>query len=119
MKQIGLKLSVAIAAFVIGIAGISFWLSIPVPSNNSENPVGAGGGTAVPGETESNNNPRIKIIVTGRVIDNAGRPMRGARVQASLGLDLDGAPVETDADGRFRAEAASPYWGKGVPNFSA
>jgi hypothetical protein len=54
----------------------------------------------------------LHVVVKGRVVDTAGRPVPGAKVQARLGLDLDGAVVETDSDGRFVAEAASDSWFK-------
>lgn len=113
MRKVTLKLSVAIAAFLIGIAGTAFYFIYPTISFKAE-----GGGTPTAQNDTGKNDELIKIVVIGRVVDNVGRPMRGVRVQASLGLDLEGAAVETDNDGRFRAEAASPYWGKGVPNFS-
>lgn len=89
-----MKLSVAVAAFLIGNA---YWFFIPIPLNSPE--------MQVYGE-------RIKIIVTGRVLDNVGRPIRNAKVRASLGLDLEGLSVETDVAGRFKAEASSEIWFK-------
>jgi hypothetical protein len=90
-------LSVAISAFLIGIAGSTYWFFISVPSNSSDMQVYGEG---------------IKITVTGRVLDNAGRPIRGAKVYASLGLGLEGPLVETDAAGHFKAEASSEIWFK-------
>lgn len=103
MKKNTLKLAVALIAFIIGVTGTTFWLLVSFPSR------------------KLNTEPQqlIRLIVTGRVLDNAGRPIRGAKVQAGLGLDCDGTRIETDADGRFRAEAASPYWCKGYPTVRA
>ena len=61
----------------------------------------------------------LHIVVKGRVVDTSGRPVPSAKVQARLGLDLDGAIVETDSDGRFVAEAASDFWFKGCPSINA
>lgn len=110
MKKIGLKLSVAVIAFLIGVIGSAFCFFYTVSSNKSDKPV-FGGGSAAPNETKRDDQ-RIKIVVTGRVVDSAGRPIRGAKVQASLGLDLEGALVETEAAGRFQVEAHSGFWFK-------
>jgi hypothetical protein len=61
----------------------------------------------------------LHIVVRGRVVDSADRPVPGAKVQARLGLDLDGTIVETGSDGRFVAEAASDFWFKGCPSINA
>jgi hypothetical protein len=96
MKKITLKLSVAFIAFVVGVFGTAFWFFDSFLSQNLKT------------EPEQ----IIRIVVKGQVIDNAGRPISGAKVQASLGLDLDGAMIETDSAGRFTAEAASTHWFK-------
>ena len=59
---------------------------------------------------------KLHIVVKGHVIDTAGRPVSGAKVQARLGLDLDGVAVETNSEGRFGTEAASEFWFKGCPS---
>jgi hypothetical protein len=108
MRKITLKLSVAIAAFLIGITGTAFYFIYPTISFK------ATGGGETPAEQNVNgkNDQLIKIVVTGRVVDNVGRPIQGAKVHASLGLDLEGAMVITDAAGRFRAESSSDIWFK-------
>jgi hypothetical protein len=108
MRKITLKLSVAIAAFLIGIVGTAFYFIYPTISFK---PTGGGGTPAVRNDN-GKNDELIKIVVTGRVVDNTGRPIQGAKVHASLGLDLEGAMVVTDAAGRFVAESSSPYWFK-------
>ena len=79
---------------------------------------------SVAGQIACNENKKpadlnLHIVVKGRVIDTSGRPVPGAKVQARLGLDLDGAVVETDSDGRFVAEADSNFWFKGCPSVNA
>lgn len=58
---------------------------------------------------------KIKIIVTGKVVDIQNRPVSGASVMASLGLDGEGKVIKTDDSGRFNAEAGSDIWTKGFP----
>jgi hypothetical protein len=96
MKKNILKLTVALIAFIVGVIGASCWLCDSFSPQNLK--------------TEPKH--IIRIVVTGRVIDNTGRPIRGAKVHASLGLDLEGAMVETDAAGFFKAEASSEFWFK-------
>jgi hypothetical protein len=107
MRKITLKLSVAIAAFLIGITGTALYFIYPTNSFNAE-----GGGTPAAQNDTRKNDQLIKIVVTGRVVDNVGRPIQGAIVHASLGLDLEGAMVKTDAAGRFVAESSSTVWFK-------
>jgi hypothetical protein len=107
MRKVTLKLSVAIAAFLIGITGTAFYFIYPTISFKAE-----GGGTPPAQNDNGKNDQLIKIVVTGRVVDNVGRPIQGAKVHASLGLDLEGTMVETDAAGRFVAESSSPFWFK-------
>ena len=108
MRKITLKLSVAIAAFLIGITGTAFYFIYPKISSKM---IGCGGTPAAQNDY-GKNDQLIKIVVTGRVVDNVGRPIQGAIVHASLGLDLEGAMVKTDAAGRFVAESSSPFWFK-------
>ena len=54
-------------------------------------------------------------IVRGRVVDASGRPVAQAKVQARLGLELDGPKVLTGPDGSFVAEATSGFRSKVVP----
>jgi hypothetical protein len=61
----------------------------------------------------------LRIVVKGHVVDNAGRPVPSAKVQARLGLDLEGAAVETALDGSFVADASSDFWYKGGPSINA
>ena len=61
----------------------------------------------------------LRIVVKGRVVDGTGRPVSGAKVQARLGLDLDGPAVETALDGTFAAVASSDFWHKGGPSVNA
>lgn len=61
----------------------------------------------------------LRIVVKGCVVDSAGKPVPGAKVQARLGLDLDGPAVETALDGTFAVVAASDFWYKGGPSISA
>ncbi|HLF84588.1 MAG TPA: carboxypeptidase-like regulatory domain-containing protein [Blastocatellia bacterium] len=61
----------------------------------------------------------LRIVVKGHVVDNAGRPVPGAKVQARLGLDLEGTAVETALDGGFVADASSDFWYKGSPSINA
>jgi hypothetical protein len=56
----------------------------------------------------------LRIVVKGHVVDTAGRPVSRARVQARLGLDLDGTAVETAADGGFVADASSDFGTRAV-----
>jgi hypothetical protein len=59
------------------------------------------------------------IIVKGRVVDESGRPVPQVKVQARLGLDLDGTAVFTGPDGSFVAGATSGLWSKGCPSLNA
>lgn len=107
MRKVTLKLSVAIAAFLIGITGTAFYFiyqTNPIKTEISITPAA---------QNDNRKNDRlIKIVVTGQVIDNVGRPIQGAIVHASLGLDLEGAMAVTDAAGRFVAESSSLFWFK-------
>jgi hypothetical protein len=96
MKKNTLKLAVALIAFVVGVAGTTFWFF----------------DSFSPGNLKTEPEQIISIVVTGRVLGNAGRPIPGIKVQAGLGLDLESAWVETDAAGHFRAETSSPFWFK-------
>ncbi|HYB52927.1 MAG TPA: carboxypeptidase-like regulatory domain-containing protein [Thermoanaerobaculia bacterium] len=52
-------------------------------------------------------NPRA--TVEGRVVDSAGRPVEGVRVQAIPGAEISWAPpAPTDADGRFHLSLLAP-----------
>lgn len=99
MRRMTLKLAVAVTAFIIGIVGNAFWFFDNKETDNTEK--------------------LIRIIVKGQIIDNLGRPVASANVQPRLGLDLDGAVVETDRNSRFIAEANSPFWSKGCPSVVA
>jgi len=59
---------------------------------------------------------RLRVVVKGQVVDTSGRPIPGAKVQARLGLELDGPAVEAGANGGFVAEASSAFWFKGCPS---
>jgi hypothetical protein len=96
MKKITLKLAVALIAFVVGVFGTAFWFFDSFSSRNLKT------------EPEQ----IIRIVVKGQVVDPAGRPIAGAKVQSGLGLDLEGAMIETDSEGRFTAEADSRHWFK-------
>ena len=49
----------------------------------------------------------LHMVVKGLIIDILDGPVVGAKVQAWLGLDVDGAAVETDSDGHFIAEVGA------------
>lgn len=107
MRKVTLKLSVGIAAFLIGITGTAFYFIYQTNSFEVEI------SKTPPAQNDNGKNDQlIKIVVTGRVVDSVGRPIQGAIVHASLGLDLEGVMVKTDADGRFVAESSSPFWFK-------
>lgn len=67
----------------------------------------------------NNKDLQLHIVVKGHVLDSSGEPISNARVQASLGLDLDGDPVFTKDDGSYIVEARSAFWYKGHPNIRA
>ena len=92
MRRNSLKLVAAVGFFVLFIAGTALWYF-----EQKEN---------------KKDDRRIRIVVRGQVTDNSGQPVKGAIVQASLGLDLEGARVETDSNGQFVAEADSQNWFK-------
>lgn len=62
---------------------------------------------------------KIKIIVTGQVVDAQNRPVPNVTVMASLGMERDGKIVKTDASGSFIADAGSNFWTKGNPRVEA
>lgn len=92
MRKNSLKIVVAFGAFVLGLAVSSFWCF-----EQKEN---------------KDDSPLIAIVVKGQVVDTSGRPVKGAKVQASLGLDLEGPMGETDSAGHFVVQAGSQIWFK-------
>jgi hypothetical protein len=99
MKHLSCRLAILLMTFVIGSASAVFFHA---NFSADEQPLDL----------------HLRIIVSGRVVDVAGRPLSWAKVQARLGLDLDGPPVMTNANGEFVAAAQSDSLSKGCPSLS-
>ena len=61
---------------------------------------------------------KITLNIKGQVVDTTGTPIPLATVQASLGLDNEGAPSITSQNGNFEVKSAASRWYKGPPLFS-
>ncbi len=60
-----------------------------------------------------------ELVVRGRVTDGQGQPLARVRIQARLGLDLEGPSVFSDNQGQFLATAKARDWFKSSPSLSA
>jgi len=83
--------------YVIGVAIAALAIGLPLVFGSASRPA------------------PITMFVYGRVFSVGGNPIKGAEVQAALGLDQAGVVVRTDQAGHFNAIASAAFWFKGPP----